>query len=195
MLALGGRLFLGEVPTPATWAAIFLTLLGSVVIAAGDIDIGLEALAGDLMALGAAVAFAGYLLIGRHVRQVLGLAAYTGIVYSIAGLALIAMALLSGVAMLDVQPHDAAIWVLLVLLPTFGGHTVINWSLRYLPVSVVGVSILGEPVVTTMLAWALLHEAPTPAVFVGGALTLTGVYLALRTHPPAGARPALVEGG
>jgi drug/metabolite transporter (DMT)-like permease len=182
MLALGGRFFLGEVPTPMTWAAITLTLVGTVVIAAGDLDLGPAALAGDAMAFGAAVTFAGYLLIGRSVRQGLGLAAYTGIVYSLAGLVIVLMAVVSGVSLFEFQPRDGVIWLLLVLLPTLGGHTVINWTLRYVPVSIVGVSILGEPVVTTTLAWLLLHEQPGPAAFVGGALTLTGVYVALRSE-------------
>jgi drug/metabolite transporter (DMT)-like permease len=183
LVALGGRIFLGEAPAAITWVAIGLTLLGSVVIAAGDIDVGPTAIAGDLMALGAAATFAGYLLVGRHVRPDLGLAAYTGIVYSIAGVTLAAMALASALRLLEIEPRDAVIWGLLVLLPTLGGHTVINWTLRYLPVSLVGVSILGEPVATTLLAWAILHEPPSPTALAGGALTLAGVYLALRMAP------------
>jgi drug/metabolite transporter (DMT)-like permease len=190
IVALGGLIFLGEAPAAMTWVAIGLTLLGSIIIAAGDIDVGPSALAGDLMALGGAITFAGYLLIGRHVRQQLGLAAYTGTVYSIAGLTLVAMAIATNVALLQVQARDATIWILLVLLPTLGGHTVINWTLRYLPVSIVGVSILGEPVVTMLLAWAILQEPPGAGALVGGLLTLTGVYLALRAQVP---RSRMVE--
>ncbi len=185
LVALGGLIFLGEVPPLAVWAAIGLTLIGSVVIAAGDLDIGPAALVGDAMALGAALTFAMYLLIGRRVRPILGLASYTGIVYSLAGVTLIVMALVNRVALLDVQPRDVVFWLLLVLLPTLGGHTVINWTLRYLPVSVVGVSILGEPVVTTLLAWLILHEPPSTGALIGGALTLTGVAIALRAESPA----------
>jgi drug/metabolite transporter (DMT)-like permease len=185
MIALGGWVFLGEAPAAMTWAAIALTLIGSIVIASGDLDLGPAALTGDAMALGAAVTFAGYLLIGRHVRQRLGLAAYTGVVYSISALAVAAMALVGGVDLLDVHARDATIWLLLVLLPTLGGHTVINWTLRYLPASVVGVSILGEPVVTTLLAWLILDEPPGPTALIGGALTLAGVYLALRASVPS----------
>jgi drug/metabolite transporter (DMT)-like permease len=181
MVALGGRLFLGESPSAATWTAIGLALLGSIAIAAGDVDVGADALAGDAMALGAAFAFAGYLLIGRHIRQGLSLTGYAGIVYSLAALTLIGMALLYQVPLLHVQPRDAAIWLLLVLIPTLCGHTVINWTLRYLPVSIVSVSILGEPVVTTLLAWLILQEAPGPGAIVGGGLILVGVYVALRS--------------
>jgi drug/metabolite transporter (DMT)-like permease len=191
IVALGGLLFLGERPALAVWVAIGLTLLGSVVIGAGDLDVAATALVGDAMALGAALTFAIYLLIGRRVRPILGLASYTGLVYSLAGLSLIIMALVSGVALLDVEPHDAVVWLLLVLLPTLGGHTVINWTLRYLPVSIVGVSILGEPLVTTMLAWLILHEPPATAAVIGGAMTLTGVALALRAESPTDVKAAV----
>lgn len=189
MVALGGRLFLGEVPPAMTWAGIALTLVGSVVIGAGDFDVGPGALAGDAMAFGGALTFAGYLLIGRSARPSLGLAPYTGIVYSIAAILLLMMSMAAGVDLLEVRPGDAVIWLLLVALPTLGGHTVINWTLRYLPVSVVGVSILGEPVVTTLLAWAVLGEAPPANALLGGLFTLSGVYLALRART-AGLAPS-----
>ncbi len=183
IVTLGGLLFLGETPRLALWAAIGLTLAGTLIIAGGDLDLGPTAVVGDAMAFAASLAFAGYLLIGRWARPSLGIAAYTGVVYSLAGLTLVVMTILGGVPLLDVAPRDAAIWLLLVLLPTLGGHTVINWTLRYLPVSVVGVSIVGEPVVTTLLAWLILQEPPAMAALIGGAMTLTGVGLALGREP------------
>ncbi len=183
IVTLGGLLFLGETPRLALWAAIGLTLAGTLIIAGGDLDLGPTAVVGDAMAFAASLAFAGYLLIGRWARPSLGIAAYTGVVYSLAGLTLVVMTILGGVPLLDVAPRDAAIWLLLVLLPTLGGHTVINWTLRYLPVSVVGVSIVGEPVVTTLLAWLILQEPPAMSALIGGAMTLTGVGLALGREP------------
>jgi drug/metabolite transporter (DMT)-like permease len=59
------------------------------------------------------------------------------------------------------------------------GHTGQNWALRYLPAYVVNLSLLGEPVGATLIAWLLpaIAEAPPPAALAGGGLILCGILL------------------
>src|SRR5439155_9673145 len=149
-------------------------------------------IAGDAMALGAAVTFAGYLVVGRRLRQGLGVAVYAGIVYGIGGVVITILSLASGVSLLAFSQRDALVWLGLILIPTMAGHTVFNWALRHLPASVVGVSILGEPVLTTTWAWLLLGEAPRRTALVGGAAIRGGLYAALRSS--ADGRSAPVPG-
>ncbi|MPZ14518.1 MAG: EamA family transporter [Chloroflexi bacterium] len=192
LLPFAARAVLGERTPAGVWIGIGLTLTGAALIAVGDIEVGARALVGDAMALTASAAFAGYLVIGRYARPRLGIAAYAGIVYGVAALTIAVLVLALGVPIRDVSARDVALWMGLVLVPTLGGHTVLNWALRHLPVSVVGVSILGEPVATTVFAWLLLAEQPPGATFLGGPIILVGVYLALGAHepeaPPAPAR-------
>jgi drug/metabolite transporter (DMT)-like permease len=183
--ALGARFFLAEATPPGVWLGIAATFVGTLVIAGGDIAVGERALIGDLMAIGASATMAGYLIIGRSVRQDLSTVSYAGCVYALAGLCTGIMAFVAGSSLLDITPHDAVIWLALVALPTLLGHTVFNWALRYVAVSVVGVVIVGEPVVTMVWAWLLLDEAPSTSALVGGAIALAGIYLALRTRPAA----------
>jgi drug/metabolite transporter (DMT)-like permease len=168
------------------------------VIAAGDFQAGGGALLGDAMALGAAVTFAGYLVIGRHVRQGLGVAVYAGTVYGVGGLLIAGLAVLLGHSMLDFSQRDLLVWLALILIPTLAGHTVFNWALKHLQASVVGVAILGEPVLTIMWAWLLLDEVPPPTAFIGGAVILVGLYIALRpaaAEPSAASRNTPAQGG
>jgi drug/metabolite transporter (DMT)-like permease len=180
LVAVSAQAFLGEVTSTSVWAGIALTLIGGAIIASGDLQLGGSALLGDAMALGAAATLAGYLVIGRRARQELGVATYAGVVYGIGGIVIGLLALASGASLLDFSQRDALLFLALVLAPTLAGHTVFNWSLRHVPASVVGVAMLGEPVVTTVLAWLLLSEPPGPAALIGGAALLAGVYLALR---------------
>ncbi|MRR30730.1 EamA/RhaT family transporter, partial [bacterium] len=55
-----------------------------------------------------------------------------------------------------------------------------NWALKYLPAAFVSLALLGEPVGTTILAMIFLQEAPGIAELAGGALILTGIFLASR---------------
>ncbi|MBM2810207.1 MAG: protein of unknown function transrane [Chloroflexi bacterium] len=184
LVALAARAFLRERTGLGVWAGIGLTLAGSAIIGAGDLGEGARALAGDAMALGASATFAGYLVIGRSVRPGLGLAAYTGLVYGAASIALMAAASASGASLTEFDGKEFALWTALVLVPTLGGHTVFNWTLRYVPVAVVGVAVLGEPVVTTVLAALLLGEPPKQTAILGGAVIMAGIYVALRAQSP-----------
>jgi drug/metabolite transporter (DMT)-like permease len=62
------------------------------------------------------------------------------------------------------------------------GHTGMNWALRHLPAYVVSLTVLGEPVGATLLAWVLpgIREAPGLHTLAGGALILAGVLVASR---------------
>lgn len=187
-VALAARVALGERTPAQVWLGILVTALGGLIITGGDFPGGGRALIGDAMALAGAVAFAGYLVIGRAVRPQLGLAAYTGIIYTLASAVIGGLALGSGQSLLSQAERDWPVWLALVLIPTLGGHTVFNWSLRYVPASVVGVSILGEPVGTTLLAWLILSEPPAATAAIGGLVLLIGLYLALRAAPPSPSR-------
>jgi len=188
-VALAAWALLNERTPAAVWIGIAVALLGSLVIAGGDLQVGGSALMGDAMALGAAVTFAGYLVIGRHVRQGLGVAVYAGAVYGIGGLLIAALAVITGHSLLAFSQRDVVIWLALILIPTMAGHTVFNWSLKHLPAAVVGVSILGEPVLTTTWAWLLLHEVPPATAFIGGAAILVGLYVALRPAAAQASEP------
>jgi len=71
-------------------------------------------------------------------------------------------------------------FLLLALVPQLIGHSSLNWAVRYLPAHIVTVALLGEPVLSTVLAIPILGERPGLLLVMGGAITLFGVYLALR---------------
>jgi drug/metabolite transporter (DMT)-like permease len=62
------------------------------------------------------------------------------------------------------------------------GHTTQNWALRYLPAYAVNLTLLGEPVGATLVAYLLpaIAETPAPTTLVGGVLILSGIALGLR---------------
>jgi len=70
---------------------------------------------------------------------------------------------------------------LLALVPQLLGHSIFNWSLKYIPVSLVSVTLLGEPVGSTVLAYFILQEQPGWVKIIGAVLILAGIWLAART--------------
>jgi drug/metabolite transporter (DMT)-like permease len=177
-VALFSAAFLGERVGRRTALGIALSLAGGLLVAGADLGSSARALAGDALAVAGAVFAALYFVAGRRARATLSLGAYVGAVYPVAALALLAAAALAGEPLSGFSRGTWTALLLLGLVPQLLGHSLLNWSLRWLPAPLVAVAILAEPVVSTLLAIPVLGERPGPGVAAGGLLTLCGVYLA-----------------
>jgi drug/metabolite transporter (DMT)-like permease len=176
-----GSVFLGEAPSGRAWAGIALATAGAVVIGVGDatgLGGGTDAVWGDLLAFGGAVAMAAYLLLGRVARRRLPVSTYAASVYGVAAAALLPACLLTGSSL---GGYQATAWLALagvVAGPQLLGHTVFNGLLASVSASVVAVVMLLEPVIATVLAWWLFDEVPGPSLWAGAPMVLAGVWLA-----------------
>ncbi|MBI4770681.1 MAG: DMT family transporter, partial [Chloroflexi bacterium] len=131
-----------------------------------------RAFLGDLLAFLGALAATGYFMIGRRLRARLSLVPYITLVYGVAAVLLAAAMLIAGLRPTGYAPLTYLWFVLLALVPQLLGHSSFNWALRYLPATFVALATLGEPIGSTLLAYLLLHEVPTPARLLGGGLIL-----------------------
>lgn len=139
-----------------------------------------QALWGNVLALCGAWMGAGYLLIGRRLRAKMSLIPYIFLVYGMAALVLLVIMRAAGFSPFGYPPLNYLWMLLLALVPQLLGHSTFNWALRYLPASFVAVTLLGEPIGSTLLALLILGEVPSVLELVGGVLILTGIYLAAR---------------
>ena len=156
------------------WAAIGVTLLGSALIALADSGSGAH-LAGDLLALAAAVTVAAYVLIGRVVRERISTTVYTYLVYSACAASLLMLCAVQGSSLLGYGWSPVIVGVLLSVFSTILGHSIFSWCLKYFSPSFVSASKLCEPVVAAVLAGLLFGEIPRPVQLLGGVLILGGV--------------------
>jgi drug/metabolite transporter (DMT)-like permease len=178
-VAAGARMFFGERIDRLTMAGIAIGLVGVAIISGGDLAVSGRAVAGDVLALAGAAAAAAYFLIGRHLRQDVSLLGYVGIVYPTCALVLFPVALASGGAMTGFDPTTWWLLVLMALVPQGLGHTTFNYLLREMDATVVSVSILGEPVGSTVLAFLILGQVPPWTAVAGGVVVLAGLYVAI----------------
>jgi drug/metabolite transporter (DMT)-like permease len=185
----GSALVLREPPSRTTWLGLVLSVLGAVVFVVDDLGGaagGPRALLGDVLALAAALAVAGYLLLGRHARRTLPVSVYGLWTYGCAALALLAVSVTTGTNLgIGGTGYPPATWLAiagLVVGPQLLGHTVFNLVMGKVSATVVAVVIIAEPVGATLLAMLLLGEAPSGAFYVGTPLVLVGVLLAVRAQ-------------
>lgn len=174
------RVFLAEMPGPAVLRAMALALAGAVLIAAGDWTGGAASLAGIGLALAGAVTLALYHVIGRGLREAIPLRPYILAVWGTAAVTLALLATIGGVELFRHPPRTLLAFLLLALIPTLGGHGLVNRVLRDLPAPTVGLFLLGEPVGASLLAWLMFGEVPAGLTLAGGVLVLAALGWIMR---------------
>ena len=185
IVGIAAPLLLGEAVDRRVWLALGVALAGTAAMAIEDVGEALGTVAGDLYAVLGGIFAAGYLMVGRYARPGTSWLRYVGTVYPIAAVFLLASALVAGDSFTGYSTKTLLMIGLLALGPQLIGHSAINWSLAYLPVMLVAMAILVEPVGSTILATLILDERPSGVEMAGGALVLVGVYLALRPERQA----------
>jgi drug/metabolite transporter (DMT)-like permease len=137
-----------------------------------------KAFLGDLLAITGAIMGASYIIIGRQLRSTMSLVSYIFVVYGMAAAVLIVIMLGAGNKPFGYQPLTYLWFLLLALIPQLIGHSTFNWSLRYLTAAYVSITLLGEPIGSTILAYFFLRETPTILKIFGAILILIGIYIA-----------------
>jgi drug/metabolite transporter (DMT)-like permease len=210
-VAVGAAILLDERLTPRLIGGIAIAVVGAACMSIGPLVVAPLQAGGDVVGsvatavaatsgqlYGNALAVAGavlagiYVLAGRSVRQRLSLFTYTFVVYAVCTVALGGLAVGSGAALLGYPRVEWGLFLAMALLPGLVGHTVINWALKYVESSVVSVSLLGEPVGSTLLALALLGEIPDAVTVLGGAVVLGGI--GVTTQARGTQQPAVSHG-
>jgi len=141
-----------------------------------------QAFLGDILALCGAVAGAGYLLIGRKLRSKMSLISYISLVYGMAAIVLVVIMLSARENPFGYSPQIYLWLILLAVIPQLIGHSTFNWALGYLSAAYVSITLLGEPIGSTILAYIFLNEKPTTVKLMGGGLILVGIYIASRAE-------------
>jgi drug/metabolite transporter (DMT)-like permease len=177
-IAVFSRAILGERLPRRALTGIAVGLAGVVVLAGFEAHLTRRMLAGDLLAIGAAVTFALYSLLGRRERAHIPLLPYASWVYVIAGVATAPFAM--GLLGRPVPGRAIAAVVALALFPLALGHTLYNAALRRLHPCIPNLIATQEVTGGIVLAWLLLQETPSWNALAGAAITLVGVGLILR---------------
>src|SRR6185437_3551820 len=115
--------WLRERPTRMEAWGIALAVVGASLIGLGDARLSLGALGGDVLALLGAVTGAGYYVIGRRVRQTVGIWRYATGVYVVAAAALALLALTRRTPLVGFAGRDWAVFGAMAAGPMLIGHT------------------------------------------------------------------------
>jgi drug/metabolite transporter (DMT)-like permease len=175
LTVVGGTLFFAEHPDRRVWLALLLALFGSWIMA-GMVAPG-QLNSGDVWALGAAVAYCGYLLFIKQLR--LQLDGPSATMWSA-----VASAVVLTIAALILEPQffpTTLIGWAVVLAIGLGSHAMgqglTSIAMGRVPVGVVATVILAQPPVSAFLAWALLGEAINIYQMCGASIIIAALVI------------------
>lgn len=157
-------------------------LIGGLVAFAGTAVIafsgkgGESSLTGDLMALAAAVFYAGSLLLSAGLVQRIDSRCVTPWVILGGALGALPFGIFEDV----IIPHGAYGWSYLAIygVLTFTSYALYNVALSKLPTTLVAISAYGQPVIAAGLAIVLLGEFPSPVGLMGALIVIAGLLIA-----------------
>ena len=163
------------------FAGIFVAIGGVMILTWGDFTGGTltgDMALGDILAFLAGICAGIYILGGRKMRKSISLITYAFLVYLFTTIFLLIECLATSTTLYPLPANEYWLFLLMALIPGILGHTLYNWSLKHVTATVVSVSLLGEPIGSSMLALLLLDEIPGIYVLVGGPIVLIGILMA-----------------
>ena len=185
--ALLAHLFLGEQLGRLQTVGMLLAACG----AAGMTPIsgfgGAGSAYGCGLSLSGALAIAGYFVLAKGCREWDWGSSLIWI-YGWSAAALVVACLLRGVSLGGYSQRD---WLLLVgmgLIPQVIGHGALNWAMRHAGTAQVSVTVLGEPIGASALAWIFLGEPVGLREGLFACLILSGVACTLWPESSEGGR-------
>ncbi|HGY10656.1 MAG TPA: DMT family transporter, partial [Oceanithermus profundus] len=122
----------------------------------------------------------GYFLLGREAqRRGLSIGQYVAVAYATAAAVLLPLPALFGTPYTGWPLAFYGYALAMALTSQLIGHTSFNWAVRWVPPVMVTLAILFEPLGSGFLAYLFFGEVPAPLVFVGAAVLLAGVGVAV----------------
>ncbi len=192
-VGLGALFLFREKLTSGYWTGLCVALAGMALLMGLDAWRHLSFNLGELLAIGASVAYAAYLLTTQRARAHVDTLTFMT-VSAIASIAILWVANLSlGTPLTGYSSRSWWALVGLGLFSQLGGWLAINHALGHLRAAHVSVSLLGQAVVTALLAMPLLGEFPAANQVGGGILVLAGIYLVNRRSAHQEELPEAVE--
>jgi drug/metabolite transporter (DMT)-like permease len=164
------------------WIGLVIALTGAALVMGSDFlrhpTIGI----GDLMACAAAIFYASYQLITQRGRKHIDPFRYIWLVGISATIGMFIMNLVLGNSFMGYPVQTWIIFFVTAVVSQMIGYLAISYALGHLPASVVSPTLIGQPILTAILAIPMLGEIPNPIQWIGGAIALAGIYMVNQSH-------------
>jgi drug/metabolite transporter (DMT)-like permease len=181
-VALAAWLFFRERTKGLFWLGLVLTMGGALAVLSYDFLRHPVIGWGDLLALATGMFYAVFFLFSQRSRQHFDTLSHVWICSLSSTLLLLILSLATGSALTGYSLHTYLMFLAAALLPQLTGYLAMGYALGHLPASIVSPTMLGQPVLTALLAIPLLGETLQPVQWIGGLVVIAGIYLVHRSR-------------
>jgi drug/metabolite transporter (DMT)-like permease len=161
----------------AFWIGLLLTLAGAAIVLGTDFLSHPTLGIGDILAITAGVFYAGYFLVTQRGRVHWDTLSYVWIMGLVSSICLLGISLSLGMPITGYPVQSYLAFLGAALVSQTGGYLAVGYALGHLPASLVAPTMIGQPIVTALLAIPLLGESLQAGQIAGGLAVLAGIYI------------------
>lgn len=164
------------------WIGLALALTGAMLVVGSNFLHNPTLGFGDLLASTAAIFYALYQLTTQRGRKYIDPFRYTWLVGVSATVCMFVINFVWGNSFTGYSAQTWLVFLATAVISQMIGYLSISYALGHLPASVVAPTLIGQPILTAILAIPLLGEIPAPVQWLGGAVALAGIYIVNQSH-------------
>lgn len=176
-VGLGAMVLFKEKLRPAFWAALLLALFGIALVLGDDYLTHPVLGASDLLGLLAGFFYGAFFLATQGARDRLSVLTSWWVSAATCAVALLALSLLFGLRLTGYPAETFINIAVLALVTQVAGWLALNYALGHLPASIVAPTLLGQPVMTAVLAVWLMSEPMSVLQVIGGVIVLGAIFM------------------
>lgn len=176
-VGIGAVLLFKEKQNLGFWIGLFVAILGIGLLVAKDLFQPGATLRGIILGLLAGVFYAGYQLSTQSGRNYLNTISYLYISTVATAITAAIYAVIFKLSFTGYSSETWGYWLAMGLGIQVVGWFLINYTQGILPASVVSPTLLGQPIITALIAMLFLNERFTIWHISGGVIIIIGIYL------------------
>ena len=174
------RFILKRKHTKGLLVGLGFAICGAIIIVGNKFNFSSDFTIGNLLAVGCSIFLGIGFIISENVRKEIGTISYSRTLFSTAAITLFIISYLTNADLLDFTYVEFGGLILLGIIPTLFGHGSMYYAIRYVSPTIVASTPMGEPILASIMAWFLFEESIEIFTFIGGSITLIGLFLLAR---------------
>lgn len=175
--AVGAYWFFGERFTWRLAFAYVFAFTGIYLLVSQSLSFDQGLVKGDLMALLSGLLVSVYLLSGKRVRHGFSNVTFSVVIYFVAALGFLSLVAIQATPLIGYSDKTWLAILGLVVIPTFLGHSLFMYLVKYMNINLMTCGKLIEPVMSSAVAFLVFGETLKPTTVAAFALTSASVLI------------------
>lgn len=176
-VGIGALFIFKEKQSIGFWLGLLLSIGGMVLLLSDGSDQAEAGNKGILFGFVAGIFYSGYLLIAQTSRKLVDTISFLFITSVSTACFAFLYLIVFGYSFTGYDTYTWTLWIVMGLVLQVGAWFLINYSQGFLPASIVSPTLLGQPIVTGIIATALLKERFVPLQLLGALIIISGIYI------------------